>query len=524
MSKQTFIKGAMILLAAGIITRILGFVPRIMLPRFIGAEGVGLYQMGYPFLIMLITIITGGIPLAIAKLVAEAESNRNEKRVRSILTVSLVFTISLSILITIICILTAPWITSNLLTDDRVYYTFLVMSPIIILVSVSAILRGYFQGRHNMIPTAASQIMETIVRAAAMLILSLLMLPYGIEFAAAGAMAGVLIGEVLGLGILIYYYKKANTLYKSFNHASIGSQSTPLSFIANLRRVLKVSVPVTASKLVGSTSYLLESIMIIQSLAMAGVVTSVATAQYGALTGMVIPILLLPGALTYSLSVSLVPSLSQAAARNDMKTIHKRLHQSLKLALIAGAPFAIVMYVLAEPLTLYLYNDSSISSMLKMMAPAALFIYFQSPLQATLQALDKPGTALLNTFIGASIKLTLIFLLAAQAKLGIVGAVIAISVNMILVTILHWRSVVRLLNYSVQVLDFAKVGVSMIVMGLVTYMIISEQWIAAPFLRFIIASVFGVASYLICIVALKLIDKQDLLRIPWIGKRIAKWL
>src|SRR5690554_5955318 len=124
MTKQSFIKGTMILLAAGIINRILGFVPRIMLPRFIGAEGVGLYQMGYPFLIVVITIITGGSPLAIAKLVAEAEVEHNEKRIRGILHVSLILTTSLSIFFVLLCIWAAPWITSHLFTDQRVYYTF----------------------------------------------------------------------------------------------------------------------------------------------------------------------------------------------------------------------------------------------------------------------------------------------------------------------------------------------------------------------------------------------------------------
>lgn len=73
MNKQSFIKGTLILLAAGILNRLLGFIPRIALPRIIGPEGVGIYQLGYPFFIVLVTIITGGIPLAIAKMVAEAE-------------------------------------------------------------------------------------------------------------------------------------------------------------------------------------------------------------------------------------------------------------------------------------------------------------------------------------------------------------------------------------------------------------------------------------------------------------------
>ena len=88
--KQSFIQGAMILMVAGILNRILGFIPRIVLPRIIGAEGVGLYQLGYPLLILILTIITSGIPLAVTKMTAEAESQGREDKVRSILKISLV--------------------------------------------------------------------------------------------------------------------------------------------------------------------------------------------------------------------------------------------------------------------------------------------------------------------------------------------------------------------------------------------------------------------------------------------------
>ncbi|GJM75111.1 hypothetical protein HMSSN036_73270 [Paenibacillus macerans] len=101
---------------------------------------------------------------------------------------------------------------------------------------------------------------------------------------------------------------------------------------------LRIAIPVTGGKLVGSLSYLLESITTAQSLAMAGISVAVATSQYGALQGMVIPLLLLPGALTSSLAVSLVPSLAEAQARGDMRSIQLRLHQSLRLALVTGAP------------------------------------------------------------------------------------------------------------------------------------------------------------------------------------------
>jgi stage V sporulation protein B len=518
--KQSFMKGTLILLAAGIINRILGFIPRIALPRVIGAEGVGLYQMGYPFLIVIITIITGGIPLALAKLVAEAESQGNEARIHKLLTNSLVITVTLSICFTTISIIAAPWITTHLFTDSRVYYTFIWMSPIIMIVSISAVIKGYFQGRQNMIPTAVSQVCETLLRIFFVLFLAYTMLPYGVEYAAAGAMAGVMVGEIFGLLILLFFYWRNKRGYMKFIQASIGSHSHSKQNQSIIKRILHISLPVTAGRLVGSLSYFLESIAIVQSLAIAGIATAAATSQYGMLQGMIIPILLLPSALTYSLSVSLIPSLSEAAARKDMLTIHKRLQQSLRLSLVTGAPFAVMMYVLAEPLCHYLYNITDVGVMLKMMAPIALFIYFQAPLQAVLQALDKPGDALLNTLVGAVIKIMLIYLLATKPNFGILGAIMAININIIIVTLLHWHSVSRLLKFSMQTLDFLKVGASMLIMGLSCYAVMNTNWTEHLFLRFLSSGLVGILIYLYCITQFKLVNKYDIRRLPWIGNKI----
>jgi stage V sporulation protein B len=522
LSKQSFIKGTMILLAAGVMNRILGFIPRITLPRVIGAEGVGLYQMGWPFLIVILTFITGGIPMAVAKLIAEAEAERNETRIRSILKISLSLSVGLGVFFTLICLLASTWITEHLLTDSRVYVTFLSMSPIILIVAVSSVLRGYFQGRQNMIPTATSQIVETLIRIVMVLVFAYFMLPYGIQYAAAGAMIGVTIGELGGMLILWLHYVSSQNKSSGRAKALIGSSKTK-GRLSNLRRILRISIPVTASKLVGASSYLLESILITQSLAIAGISTALATAQYGALQGMVIPILTLPSALTFSLSVSLVPSLSEAAARKDMKTIHQRLLQSLRLALITGAPCAMLMFVLAEPLCMYMYNQPGVGVMLKMMAPVALFIYLQAPLQATLQALDKPGAALINTLIGSTVKLLMIVWLASKPEMGILGAILAINVNIALTTLLHWNSVSRLLNFHMQGLEFFKVGLAMCLAGGCSYAVMNVLWVDVALLRFCASAATGMVVYLILILLLRLIDHRDLLRVTNLGRKMFRF-
>ena len=514
MTKQTFIKGAMILLAAGVINRILGFVPRIALPRIIGAEGVGLYQLSYPFLSVMLTLIVGGIPLAIAKWVAEAESSGDTERAKHIFRTAMALVVTLSLLFTAALLLLAPWVTTHVLPDSRVYRTFLCMTPLLLIIGISSVYRGYFQGKQNMVPTAVSQVVETVIRIIASLSLAAVLLPYGVEWGAAGAMIGVVAGEIGGLSVLLWKFYRG----RPRPAPAAGSGTTAAEREPALKRLLGLSAPVTASQMVGSLSGLLESIFITRSLAAAGIVTSVATAQYGALKGMIMPLVLLPTALTYSLAVSLVPSLSEAAARGDRATIHKRLHQSMRLALVTGAPFVIVMWLFAEPICRLLYNHAEIAPMLRLIALVGLFIYLQAPLQASLQALNKAGTALTNTFIGAAIKLTLIIQLASNPDFGIYGALIAISVNIILVTLLHAVSVLRYIGFRMKGTDFLKVGAAMTIMGAAAQWLMNRQLLPAEWLNLAGACAAGAAIYLVLMVVMGIIDRHDAARVPFIGR------
>ncbi|OKP97630.1 stage V sporulation protein B [Paenibacillus sp. P46E] len=518
MRKQSFIQGTLILLAAGIINRMLGFIPRIILPRVIGAEGVGLYQLGYPFFIVLVTIITGGIPLAIAKMVAEAEGEGRPEESRRILHTGLALSLGLGIFFTLLALFGASWVSNVILTDSRVYYTFVSMTPMIAIVAVSAIYRGYFQGRQNMIPSALSSVLESVIRIVFMLWFSWLLLPRGIAYAAAGAMLGVTVGEVVGMLALLWQYYFIVKKDKNSGLSTAADKAVSKDFHI-FKRMIRISVPVTAGRLVGSFSYLLESIITARSLALAGIATAAATAQYGSLQGMVIPLLLLPGVLSSSLAVSLVPSLSEAAARHDLPTIHKRMHQALRLAMVTGAPFAAIMYIFAVPLCTLMYGNADTAPMLRMMAPFALFLYVQAPLQAALQAMERPGRALVNTLIGAVIKILLILGLASQPEYGIYGAIIAIIANSILVTLLHGVSVVKLISLSLRLADPLKTFAAMIIMAAgMSYIYTSVPIASAEWVQFLIATGSGMALYFgICLLS-GLISIHDLDRVPFIKK------
>src|SRR5690606_935407 len=138
-------------------------------------------------------------------------------------------------------------------------------------------------------------------------VLAYTLLPRGLAVAAAGAMFGVTIGELCGLLVIVLQYLHSRGTYRAFHTVRIGSGGSALRLVSSLKDLLRIAVPVTGSRLVGSASYFLESVMTMKALALAGVAAAAATAQYGSLQGMAIPVLLLPGVLTYSLSVSLIP-------------------------------------------------------------------------------------------------------------------------------------------------------------------------------------------------------------------------
>lgn len=517
MSKQTFIQGTIILIIAGLITRFLGFINKIIVARIMGAEGVGLYVMAVPTMLLVITITQLGLPVAISKLVAEAEAIGDRKKIKRILVVSLATTSLLSIVFTIGMVAASPLIAKTLLTDERAFYPLIAIAPIVPIVAMSSVLRGYFQGRQNMRPTAYSQVIEQIVRITLVALLTSAFLPYGVEYAAAGAMISVVFGELASLLFMIYMFKnyKRIRIRKGFIQYLLQGKDT-------FKELMAIALPTTGSRLIGSISYFFEPIVVSQSLALAGVATIVATSQYGELAGFVIPLITLPTFITYSLSVSLVPAISEAAAQKHFQTIHYRLNQALRLALISGGISAIILYIFAEPIMELMYNAPNTSQYVKMMAPFSIFLYFQGPLQATLQALNMAKAAMMNSLFGALIKIAAIFILASRPELGIMGAALAIIVGFVLVTLLHFASVAKTISFTIDAKQIINSTIVIFLTGIATYFIYSKNFIQLELLpKTLLSILITCIIYIILLIAFRLIDKEEIAKIPIIGRFIA---
>jgi stage V sporulation protein B len=204
MAGYSFLQGAFILLIAGLINRILGFGYQIAMIRLIGPEGVGLFNIVLPVYIMMLVLAGAGIPLAIAKLVAEEVANNNMPGAYRIFKLSLFISLLTSVFFTIVLIISAPILTESFFPNPRVYYCLISLVPGIIICTLCSAFRGFFQGLQQMSPTAITQTIEQLVRVVSGVAFAYVMLPLGIEYAAVGMSVGVVLGELTGFIFMLH--------------------------------------------------------------------------------------------------------------------------------------------------------------------------------------------------------------------------------------------------------------------------------------------------------------------------------
>lgn len=518
MSKQTFLRGTFFLLIAGLITRILGFFNRIVVARIMGEEGVGLYMMALPTLFLVMTLTQLGLPIAISKLIAEAVAQNRHDRIKKILAVSMSITGILSIIFTSAMIFLSPFIAKNLLTDDRTLYPLIAIAPVVPIIAISSVLRGYFQGVQNMKPSSYSQVIEQVVRIVLVAVCTKTFLPYGIEYAASGAIISAVFGELASLVYMLYIFKKE----KSAQFVS-GFRTNLKDGKRTLQDLLQIALPTTGSRLIGSISMFLDPIVVSQSLAIAGVSTAIATRQYGLLSGYALPLLLLPAFITFALSTSLVPAISEAMAKKDKKTVERRLQQALRYSMIAGGWSVVILYVFASPILTLMYKSDQATPFILLLAPCFIFYYFQGPLQAVLQALNLANSAMINSFVGSVVKIAFIILLATNPKFGINGVALAMNISIVTITVLHYFTVLKAINFSIYLKDYLYCIVILFICIYAGSFIKEYVTFSTSLLIQTLTSISVVTLlYFFLTLLFNLVKKEEIVRIPFFKKLITR--
>lgn len=416
--KEKFINSVIILLVGGLLTKVLGMLIKIIMSRLIGTEGLGLYMMVLPTFSLFIGMGQFGLPTALSKLVAEKRKN-NIKLFFSILPITLI--INLILIITIVLI--APVLANTLLHDPRCYLPILAIAVVIPFTSLSSICRSYFFGKEKMTPHVISNLVEDIVRLTLMIIGIPFFLPKGLEYAVCYIILSNVISEGASILILFLFLPKKFQLKKE--------DLVPRKDY--MKESLSIGIPNTTGRLLGSIGYFLEPILLTTTLIAIGYPSKYITTKYGILSGYVMPLLLLPSFFTMAISQALLPVVSREYTRRNFTFVKRKIKQAITYSLAIGIPVTIFFILLPElPLKLIYHTEEGIAYM-RFLAPICLFQYIQSPLSSCLDAMGKSRDAMIATTLGVITRSTLLVILSLF-KIGLWGLIIAISINVLVVT------------------------------------------------------------------------------------------
>ena len=525
MSKDTFLKGALILTAAGILVKVIGSVNRILLSRLLGGEGIGLYQMAYPIYLLALSVSSAGIPVAISIIVAEKIARSDYRGANKVFRISLGVLAVTGIVFSFLLYFAAGWLIEHqFVRDARAYYAIAALAPAIFFVTVLSSYRGYFQGLQMMTPTAISQIAEQFIRVVTMIALAYLLLPKGLEYAAAGASFGAGPGAAVGLVVLIWYYWRQK---KSFQH-KMDTQPDLVqeSSVSIVSRIVKLALPVSLANIMLPVVSNIDLLIVPARLEVAGFTVEQATELFGYLTGMAVALINLPTILTASLAASLVPAVSEAFTLNDKKRIFQRTGTAMRIANLITIPSFVGMCLLATPISQMLYGTPNAGTSIAIMSGGVVLLGIHQVTTGVLQGLGHTTIPLVNMVLSALVKIVMSWTLTAIPALGIKGAAWATNADFGVAAILNMYFVYRYVGFSIDIKDTLKAAGSAVIMGgvvLFSYDAIMTHTFSNTIATLAAITVGGLV-YGLALLVLGGVHERDLERVPKLGSTIVRLL
>lgn len=416
-------------MVAVFLTKLLGFVYRIQFMRVAGEEAVGIYMTAYPAFIFFLSLVQLGVPIAVAKVIAELDAKGQSAKLPSVMKTATFITILTGAVFIPASILFVPYLAGTLLGNGASSTALYVGIAIVPIAAIGGLIRGYFQGIARIEETAWSQIIEQFFRIALITwLLPSLIVVGDAALSAAYAMGITLLAEVISVLYLLYKYRQKKKAVPKETEKNGRYPMEPL---------LAVALPSSGSRLFGSFTWFLEPIIFLRALSMAGVGAVAATSLYGVISGVLVPLLLFPAFIPYALSVVLVPAVSGAAASKNIGKLQERIHLSLRLSALTGTIAAAVFYVHGQALAEKLFHVTEGASYMSLLAPVFFFYYIQGPLYSILQATGDAKAGMMNSIYGGIAKLGVMFILASQPGLQETGAVLAIGFGVLVTSFLH---------------------------------------------------------------------------------------
>lgn len=523
--KKSFLQGAAILAGAGIVIKLMGAAFRIPLANIIGPLGMSYYQTAYPIYNLFLTVSTAGIPVAISRMVAERYAAGNHYEAHRVFRVSLLLLLIIGTISSTVLFFGAGAYANSAETPEAAM-AIKAIAPALLLVSLMAAFRGYFQGTQNMKPTALSQIFEQLFRVSVGLTLAIVMVKKGLEMAAAGASFGATAGSAFGLiSIALIYLLHRQSIFKKISRG----RKRPVDRAGKiLVRIFMIALPITIGAAIMPLMNMIDVQIVKSRLIDIGYSHQAAGTLFGELTGFAAPLINLPQVLIQAIAISLVPTIAAAYQRRDTEFLKFNASTGLRTAMIIAMPCAFGMMTLAEPIMLLLYplkKASAVSAApcLFILAIGIIFLSGIQTLTGILQGIGKQNIPVRNLFIGAVVKIACTFYLTGIQSINVKGAAIGTVATYIVTFLLNLAAVKKYTGASFHAgKTFIRPLISVLAMSVCawgTHRLIVG--LVGNSLATLVAVGAGGLVYLVMIFATRTITAEELSMLPK-GDKLAK--
>lgn len=425
--KNKFIKSTLILLIGGIITKLLSFIIRIYFTRNIGS-GIEIYSLVMPTYSLLITITQLGFPLAISSIIAKGEKT-GKNIASSIIPISII----LNIFLILIVVLSANFLSNNLLHNKEAYYPLLACSLVLPFISIASIIRGYFFGKQQMMPHTISNIIEQLFKLFIVIIVLPKLIKHGIIFAVTGYILISIISETISIIVFLLYLPKGFTIKKEDLKPDIGT----------IKDVLKIGIPSVSSRIIGNIGYFFEPIILTNLLLLNGFSNEYIISNYAIYNAYVIGLLVVPTYLLGAVATALLPELSKNI--NNIKKVKRIFYKVLTFSLIFGIGANIFLFFFSDEILSIVFNTTSGYTYIKFLCPFFILYYLEAPLSIVLTAFNKTKIVMRTTTIGIVFKLITLSILCF-CNIGIYALIISEIVDILIVVLLNYKETTKILK------------------------------------------------------------------------------
>ena len=537
--QNSFFGGAAILAAGILIVKLIGMFYKIPLINIIGEAGAADFNNAYNIYAVLLTVSTAGLPVAVSKLVSEANALDRRNQVRRTFRLALVLFLALGLISFLVMFFRADAL-AGMMNDSKAAAGIRALAPAVVCVGCLAALRGYSQGHSNMAPTSVSQIIEALCKLVVGLGLAFWLVKQGKDpdVAAAGAITGVTVGTVVALAYMVLDF------LLSRGREDTRGTDRPDSAGSILANILKIAVPITlSSSMVGIVTVIDSSLVQGQLQSALDLTEQASRTLYGNYSG-ALNIYNLPTSLMAAITASVIPAVSAALARRDRRGAARITGSALRITALLSFPMGVGLFVLGTPIIRLLFpklNVAVAGPLLSTLGIATPFVCMVLVCNSVLQAHGFINLPVIVMVLGGIVKIVNNYNLVGA--IGIAGAPVGNILCFGLALVLDLVVITRVIPNRPRLLPiFAKPAVASAVMGgaawavygLLSRILSSEQVdqagqtvravsrmgnAAGIFLSIAVAGVV----YLVLVIALRAISRDDLALMPK-GDKLARLL